>query len=75
MSITTTVKETENYAYFHDRMMGVGWFYRKSDDSLTLLDTGIAAVYNKDTLVNYSDDAFDKIAEEQCYSPAEMEQE
>lgn len=32
--------ESENFAWYYDSLMGVGRFERKSDNSLTLLETG-----------------------------------
>lgn len=35
-----TIFETEDYRYDHDTLYGTGWFVRKSDDAVSLMDTG-----------------------------------
>lgn len=69
MSIKT-IRETDNYSYDIDTAYGTGWFVRKRDDMVTLMDTGsdveLAKLsYQNATLV--SDEAFDIVAENQTY--------
>jgi hypothetical protein len=38
-----TVFETEAYSYDFDTQYGTGWFVRKADDHVSLMDTGVEA--------------------------------
>ena len=38
-----TVFETDQYRWDYDTQYGTGWFVRKSDDNVTLMDTGVEA--------------------------------
>lgn len=75
MSITSTIKETDNYAYHFDKMMGVGWFERKKDQMVTLLDTGSDAIHRTVCYTTMKDEDFNLIAEEQTFVVAEQEME
>ena len=74
MSIETMF-ETDNYRWDWDRLAGVGWFVRKADDHVSLMETGIEAdalsvtysFYIKDDPKNVA--SFEKEAEAQEYSP------
>jgi hypothetical protein len=35
-----TLFETDLYRYDHDTLMGVGWYVRKADDTVSLMVTG-----------------------------------
>lgn len=38
-----TIFETEQYRWDYDTQYGTGWFVRKADDHVSLIETGIAA--------------------------------
>lgn len=56
-----TVYETANYRYDHDTLYGTGWFVRKSDDHVSLMDTGVEAQDRKLEYSNYFTDDPDSI--------------
>lgn len=63
-----TIRETENYSYDIDKLYGTGWFVRKRDDMVSLMDTGS----DRDAFVErykvITDDEFETIAEDQTYT-------
>lgn len=68
MSIVTTVKETERYSYDIDSSYGTGWFVRKSDDMVSLMDTGQDMLDRKAAYPMLADESFDLIASNQTYT-------
>ena len=70
MSIQT-VRETNEYSYDKDTLYGTGWFVRKSDDMVSLMDTGtdrdvlILTLENKGIC---NDTAFNAIAKSRTYN-------
>jgi hypothetical protein len=64
-----TVRETNNYSYDIDTLYGTGWFVRKRDDMVSLMDTGSVVSIRATAFPNLlSDDEFDKKAEEETYT-------
>ena len=69
-----TLFETESYRYDYDTQYGTGWFVRKSDDHVTLLNTGVDAEEERQRFKMMPNDAkheqdFNELAEAQEYSP------
>ena len=74
-----TVYDSFAYQYDYDTRHGVGWFVRKSDDYVTLLDTGTDAQEQRDRWTKWNerqdidthrkDIIFDMEAIEYSYSP------
>lgn len=69
MSIKT-VRETNDYSYDIDTLYGTGWFVRKRDDMVSLMDTGM----ERDIMVSrykskmLNDAEFNTVAEQQTYT-------
>ena len=47
-----TVFETEQYRYDYDTLYGTGWFVRKADDHVSLMNTGVEAEEIRLGLIN-----------------------
>lgn len=75
MSVSKTLKESKDYAYHVDTTMGVGWFERKSDEYVTLLETGEEVAYREMMLGILSDSEFNLVAKQQTYVSAEQDHE
>jgi hypothetical protein len=59
--------ETESYIWYFHKIHGVGGFIRKSDDAMTLLETGVDAIELCDTLERMHESEFDEFASKQTF--------
>lgn len=64
-----TIRETESYRLVGYGLMGVTRFIRKSDNNLTLLNTGSEADEERELIERLTDEEFDAYASKQEFRP------
>lgn len=70
-----TIFETDKYRWDYDSLYGVGWFVRKSDDAVSLMETGSDAEEVKSEFAAiepaglFKIAAFNSVASQQSYWP------
>lgn len=61
------IRETSNYSYLNDRLSGCGRFIRKSDNAITLWNTGTDHVAACLSYIILTDEEFDDVAANEEY--------
>lgn len=66
--MVNTIRETNDYRYDVDRLYGTGWFVRKSDDMVSLMDTGSDRETRLLAMPLLTDNGFNLMAKQQTYN-------